>query len=684
MRSSKKAAQRNSRGPRYTRLEIERLEDRQLMSVLAYHGGPILTTPHYQDLFIGSQWGSTGAPSGTPQLVGGIGAFMNTLVRGKYIDLLRQYGVNPGGPSTDPGTFGFGSVMLGNPSSNTVSDREIQSMLDSAYRQDELDGIPSSTLYMVFTDVNLSVADPSGNRSWGYHNYFHSSANGGHDIYYAVVPDQTTNPSLTGPTDFQGITLKASQEFVDGVTDPTLQGFGNNAHSGWWVQTYRGLLGAGDFDNTSNQQYGQFNGYVVTRVLNNVSGRTILPNGGATFNSDNPATHAPFVATALGRISATNSLEEAFAIDANGVAWYQRQQEQTDPNGRPILSWGPWMLLGAMNGFGLDGKQIVVEEFDGADSGGSNNGDYDALWVFAKDTHGQIRYIESDQNGNFGDGWSNVGRNGAGDPHISADFFAVGQKVEDGLGGQYNIYRYLEVFAVSGGQVYDIVRFNPSPGTFETTPWHPLYLLSGGAVPVVTTLSSSNMGQNFNYAQTLVAVDNQGSIWTVRQENDHHSYDFWDKWLNLEGPTVNGDSVPAAALRADGLLQVFVVSGKGVVWTITQSLVGWNEWTSLDGFSSAAPDGHVTVTADNYGLEVFVLDQSGSLWTIQQTWATDDFSDSKWFQLGGSFAIGFNTFGVCFDQHVHVEFLGIFKNWTSSANGDLEWATQVLGSRAWN
>jgi hypothetical protein len=649
------------------------------MSTLAYHGGPIIDTPHYESFFLGSQWGSPAAPSGTPQEAGAINAFMNTLVRGKYVDLLRQYGVNPGGPSTNPSSYGGFGALLGNPSSNTVADREIQSMLDRAYRQGDMGGfIESQTLFMVFTDVNLTVQDPSGHVSQGYHNYFHTDASGGHDIYYAVVPDQTSNQNLPGLTDFQRITLKASQEFVDGVTDPTLQGFGINAHSGWWRDTFHGPVAAGDFDTISNQQYGMFNGYFVTRVLNNATGKVALPSSGATFNPDNPPQHAPFVATALGRISANNALEESFALDANGNSWYQRQQQQTDSSGRPILTWGPWLPLGVKNGTNFDGRQLVVEEFDGASSG-FNDGDYNALWVFAKDKNGQLKFIQSDQNGNFGDMWTDLGRNGTGDPQVAVDFFAVGQKVTYHEDGRSDFFHYLQVYAIAQGQLWDIARLNDLPGNFQNEPWQ-VFPVAG--YPKFVTLAAVNMSQSFNYAQTLVAVATDGSVWTSTQRNDYDS-DNWDNWQNLGKVGAGAYAAPAVALRADGFLEIFLVDQKGNVWHSTQDSFangqsGWQTWQYFQDFT-AAPTSQVTVVADNYGLELFVLDQGGSLWTIQQTWGTDDFSDSKWFQLGGSFSLnGFNTFAVSFNQFGHVEFLGL------DQSGNLDWATQVYGSRAWN
>jgi hypothetical protein len=686
IRSSKQGAQRNARSLRYTQLELERLEDRQLMAVIAYHGGPIIDKPHYESFFLGSQWGSTAAPSGTPQVAGALNAFMNTLVRGKYVDLLHQYNINPGGPSTNPGTYGGFGALLGNPSSNTVSDQEVQAFLDSAYRQGDMGGyLTSETLFMVFTDVNLTVQDSSGHLSQGYHNYFHSSANGGHTIYYAVVPYQTNNQNLTGLTDFQRITLKASQEFVDGVTDPTLQGFGINAQSGWWRDSYHGPVGAGDFDTVSNQQYGQFNGYVVTRVLNNATGKTMLPSGGATISHDNPAQDSPFVATALGRIAATNSLEESFAIDANGRTWYQRQQEQIDPNGRPILTWGPWMALGEKNGFGFDVKQLVVQEFDGATATHlADNKDYDALWVFAKDKAGHIKYIESDPNGNFGEVWTGVG--GVYGANVSAEFFAAGQKVW--VDDNQQVWHDLEVFAISGGQVFSILRYPAITADrtaelgFEGYAWHPL-LANGNPGPVVT-LASSNMGRTLGYAQTLVAVGNDGSVWTISQLNrgdgdiNNFADDQWAQWQSLGRAGAGAYAAPAVALRSDGFLEIFFVDQKGLVWYTRQNAdYMWQTWQSFPDIT-AAPMSQVTAMMDNYGLELFVLDPAGSLWTIQQTWGTDDFSDSKWFQLGGNFSLnGFSTFSVCFDLHLHMEFLGI-------DGSNVDWATQVYGSRAWN
>src|SRR5262249_34498116 len=71
-----------------SRLELEQLEDRQVLSV-AYHGGALMPNVEVQALYYGSDWNNN---STYYNQTGYLEGFLNNIVHSSYMDMLNSAG----------------------------------------------------------------------------------------------------------------------------------------------------------------------------------------------------------------------------------------------------------------------------------------------------------------------------------------------------------------------------------------------------------------------------------------------------------------------------------------------------------------------------------------------------------------------------------------------------------------
>src|SRR5262249_17722528 len=99
-----------------------------------------------------------------------------------------------------------------------ITDQQIQGMLQNEMNNGHIAAADGNKLYMVFLPPAVGVADGSGG---GHHNSF--TTNSGVRAYYAIV-DHPLSGFSTGLanslTSFQQLTLVASHEMVEAISDP--------------------------------------------------------------------------------------------------------------------------------------------------------------------------------------------------------------------------------------------------------------------------------------------------------------------------------------------------------------------------------------------------------------------------------------------------------------------------------
>jgi hypothetical protein len=207
------------------RLSVDELETRVVPTLgitdFMNHGGPILAHVQVEVIFYGQQWDD---PS-LAQVKQNIEAAMADMVDSPLMDVMAQYGVGHG-QSIDPKVIDDNS--FGNIGTNVTSN-DLNNMLAGEIGNGTLD--PADTtkmLYFVFTPPNVTVNDNPGTPVdfLGYHT---SDPNGN---AYAVIPyPGGPNPQINGINELQSITVVASHELAEAVTDPYSDAQGNP--SGW-------------------------------------------------------------------------------------------------------------------------------------------------------------------------------------------------------------------------------------------------------------------------------------------------------------------------------------------------------------------------------------------------------------------------------------------------------------------
>jgi hypothetical protein len=138
---------------------------------------------------------------------------------------------------------------------STVDDADIQAALPQWVTAFNLTLDPNSLLF-VFTPPNVTVTS-SGSASCSSFCGYHGNANGTH---YAVMPYPCTQGCTGSLTIFDALTLTASHEISEAITDPEF--------TGWWDSTNTGNE-IGDFCGWTPRQFGP---YIVQEEWSNAAG----------------------------------------------------------------------------------------------------------------------------------------------------------------------------------------------------------------------------------------------------------------------------------------------------------------------------------------------------------------------------------------------------------------------------
>jgi hypothetical protein len=304
---SKQSHHRQAKAPLRTRLQLECLEDRRLMSFTPPAPGAVLL-PHVevQALYYGSGWNTgltttLGMPRGQTQTqTSYLNGFLNNITHSSYMNMLTNagYGVGYGGRSWP----GYIDTI---PSWSVVTDSMLRSELQTdILLPSRLQQPDANRLYVIFVQPNVEVNATSvpgvGGTSvstfLGYHSAFQGLGWQGStlavcDIHYAVIAypgGSVGNLSLPWLLQLQGMTEVASHELAEAVTDP------NGLYKAWgWIDFSRG----GEVGDVVNGSTVFLNGYAVQRI-SDTQDQAMTPAG------------------------ATAAIAESFALMTNGDLWF--------------------------------------------------------------------------------------------------------------------------------------------------------------------------------------------------------------------------------------------------------------------------------------------------------------------------------------------------------------------------
>ncbi len=227
-----RSQKKGSRIAASVRPRLEALEDR-LTPTLTPHAGAVLANVQAQAVYLGAGWSSsTIAPSV-------FDAFLGTIVTGTktapapYLGMLVQGGF--------AGVTGAGDALQGYTDATTVPSTITDAQIQADLQIDIADGkVQSPTspnvnpLYVVFvqpgTVVSIGNGETSVNTFLAYHSSF---LDGGVSVPYAVVPFHGTAGNAQDPwlNQQDSMTVAASHELAEAVTDPTGAGYFDRSHN---------------------------------------------------------------------------------------------------------------------------------------------------------------------------------------------------------------------------------------------------------------------------------------------------------------------------------------------------------------------------------------------------------------------------------------------------------------------
>lgn len=207
---------------------------------LSYRGGPLIPNVSIHVLYWGNYWSTASSPSTTD-----IDNFFSYIVTSPYITQLAEYSV-PAHP-IGLGNFSMSSILnvtLG----SVITDAQIRSVLQVQVGtlEDTMHPPPIvNKLYFCFFPPNVQV-NMGGNMSCTSFCGYHDDISGA--IYYAVVPYPNCIGCGSGSTVFECMTMAASHELAEAITDP-VPGAG-------WYDDQNGEIG--DFCNAQPKILGAY------------------------------------------------------------------------------------------------------------------------------------------------------------------------------------------------------------------------------------------------------------------------------------------------------------------------------------------------------------------------------------------------------------------------------------------
>jgi hypothetical protein len=352
---------------RQARLALEQLETREVLSVSALAGAPLIPHVEVDTLFYGAQWQTD--PTLQQQLMQ-IQSFFQSVTNSSYMDMLSEY-------STAQYQIGRGSWEQGlyvpDQLPALLPDSQIQQMVAGLISQGWVAPPDGNRLYFVFTAPGVEVStgnmtsgtEPNMSHFLGYHSAF-TDPTTGTLAYYAVVPYVPAGPVTWGITDqVQSLTAVSSHELAEAVTDP-------DCRTGYRDRTQPGSPEIGDL---AAGHFGVLNGYVVQAEWSNQINAIALP-GDAQWGlpgggGGGPGTPQRFFANLL---QLANGLTHSAEYYQNLVAGVYQRYLGRAPEARETAAW-----VGLLQG-GLSDEALEAGFIGSAEYIQDHGGDW-AAWV---------------------------------------------------------------------------------------------------------------------------------------------------------------------------------------------------------------------------------------------------------------------------------------------------------------
>ncbi len=178
---------------------------------LTYRGGPVISNVQVFTVF----WGQAWTQSPQSDLITQINGFFDYILTSSLIDQLAEY-------NTPTQTIGYcsrtGTLTLTSPDvAQTVSDSDIQSMLQNQIAANALPQPTANTLYFVYFPSGVTVSQGGSSSCQTFCGY-HDAING--QIFYAVEPYPDCAGCTANMAVFDALTNTSSHELCEAITDP--------------------------------------------------------------------------------------------------------------------------------------------------------------------------------------------------------------------------------------------------------------------------------------------------------------------------------------------------------------------------------------------------------------------------------------------------------------------------------
>jgi hypothetical protein len=186
---------------------------------LVYSGGPLITNPQVQVIYLGSAWKKEAA------LTSHIESFFTAILSSSLMDQLAEY-------NTGPYKYGHGKLLGSTYIAHTfkgkkIDDSEIQTLLKSWIAAGTVPADTPQTLYFVYIPQNVKITsgtDASCTQFCGYHESIDKK------VFYAVLAYPSCSGCLGGLSIPDAITVTSSHELCEAMTDAIPgSGWYNNA-----------------------------------------------------------------------------------------------------------------------------------------------------------------------------------------------------------------------------------------------------------------------------------------------------------------------------------------------------------------------------------------------------------------------------------------------------------------------
>lgn len=229
---------------------------------LTYRGGKILKKPGFVSLYLGKYW--TRGEGMT--LRSKLGDFARTLFSSAHMKLWQQY-------CAGPGVLKGEATIHAKTNPLRISDATLQKRVSESIEKGKVPVPDGESVYTVLLPPHTELIGPYGESSkdgmGGYHASF--DLPDGRRVYYAaIVYGDSRNGVEFSPQPLDNITIAASHEWTEAVTDPDV----NNGRLGWYDDELGEVgdipINLGLFGSKAYSRIGEF---AVQKEWSNIDGR---------------------------------------------------------------------------------------------------------------------------------------------------------------------------------------------------------------------------------------------------------------------------------------------------------------------------------------------------------------------------------------------------------------------------